>query len=244
MRLVEVFDDRQRLQKNVAAIELERRHPQLRIDGPKRRAELCAAVARKMNRRHLMGDALEIKRDARAKRRRRSEIGVEQHSFPPGKVICRGGLTVRLHCVEDRCLQYAGVCRALAAALDGDKPVANSGLAGLGSQNRAGDLAVSDLAVRKDVVELALPAVGCRDRLAAGGTVCKAAVDAIAIGVVGDDKHALFGFSRQRGAEQQGADKNDVSDPHSTVRETRPPSPATDRKPRRRDNAADSLNRR
>jgi hypothetical protein len=66
--LVEILDDGERLDQRLTVVERERRHAPLRIDGAKLRAVLLAAALGEMDRRHLVGDALEVERDPRAVR--------------------------------------------------------------------------------------------------------------------------------------------------------------------------------
>ena len=77
MRLLEIFQDGQRLGQHLARIEHQRRHQLLRIDRDVvgRRLLALAQMARGM----LDRDALEIERDAHAKRRRRAKIADELH---------------------------------------------------------------------------------------------------------------------------------------------------------------------
>src|SRR5882724_6122487 len=94
--------------------------------------------------------------------------------------------------------------RALARALDRDEVVAGAAFAGTGvGRDRAGDLVLVDLAVGRGLGELPRLAVGGCGGCAALGTGGQAAVDAVAVGVVGDDKYAFFRL-RGRRAEQQG----------------------------------------
>src|SRR5207253_1456374 len=56
--------------------------------------KLLAAILGEMDRRHLVRDALEIERDARAIGRRRAEIGIELHASPcllPGATPAAAG---------------------------------------------------------------------------------------------------------------------------------------------------------
>src|SRR5579864_233631 len=80
LRLIEIFDDGERLQQTLAARRLQHRHPHLRVDGAEFRPLVVAAVLDQMNRHRLVGNALEIERDAHAIGRRRAEIGIEFHS--------------------------------------------------------------------------------------------------------------------------------------------------------------------
>ena len=66
MDFLQIIHDRQRLHQDFAVIELQRGHARLRIDGAELRPELRAAIAGKVNRHAVIGDALEIERDAGA----------------------------------------------------------------------------------------------------------------------------------------------------------------------------------
>src|SRR5271157_5138357 len=110
----------------------------------------------------------------------------------------------------------AGRIKALPQALDGDELVAGGGA--VGHRNGAGDLVAID------------PAEGCRSnvaaRLAIGGRYrnpatrpCrKAAVHAIAIGVVGDDEGALFGMSGSAENDRRAAKRAEYAPHRSTPR--------------------------
>ena len=69
LRLIQIFDDGERLQQMLAARRDQNWHAHLRIDGAEFRPLVVAAVLDQVNRRRLIGDALEIKRDAHAIRR-------------------------------------------------------------------------------------------------------------------------------------------------------------------------------
>src|SRR5580704_10609520 len=80
MRLIEIFDDGERLQQMLAAWRHQHRHAHLRIDGAEFRPLVVAAVLDQVNRRRLIAYALEIERDAHTKRRRRAEVGIKFHA--------------------------------------------------------------------------------------------------------------------------------------------------------------------
>src|SRR5450432_3511038 len=84
MRLVEIFDDGERLQQHLAAVQRERRHPPLWIDGPIFRRVLAPAVLGEMYRCGVEGDALEVERDAGPVGGGRAEIGIELHGSSLG----------------------------------------------------------------------------------------------------------------------------------------------------------------
>ena len=88
-----------------------------------------------------------------------------------------------------------GEVKKLARALDGDEVVAIGAVAGRVGGNGAGNVVAVDLAVRQRVREFAPAAVGVRDRRAARRARGEAAIDAIAVGIVGDDEEALFRMS-------------------------------------------------
>ena len=79
MDLVEIFDDGERLDQHVAGIELQRRHPHLRVDRAEFRLLVEAALLLQVDRDRLVGQALEVERDAYPIGRRRAEIGIEFH---------------------------------------------------------------------------------------------------------------------------------------------------------------------
>jgi hypothetical protein len=79
-----------------------------------------------------------------------------------------------------------------ARALDGDEVVAIGGAASGGNDPR--HVVAVDLSVRQRLRELACAAVRVRRRLAAGFAGREATVDAVAVGVVGDDENALVRF--------------------------------------------------
>ena len=77
MRLLEIFHDRHRLGQHLAGVQHQRRHQLLRIERDiVGRAMLALA---QMARRVLDRDALEVERDAHAKRRRRAKIADQLH---------------------------------------------------------------------------------------------------------------------------------------------------------------------
>src|ERR1700733_7936076 len=80
LRLGEIFDDGERLQQMLAARRDQHRHAHLRIDGAEFRPLVVAAFLDQMDRRRLVGDALEIERDAHAIRGRRAEVGIKFHA--------------------------------------------------------------------------------------------------------------------------------------------------------------------
>ena len=82
MHFIEILDDRRRLRQDFAVVEHERRHPALRIDCAVFRAVLLAAVLGQMNEDLLGRDALEVERNANAKRGRRAEVSVVLHGIP------------------------------------------------------------------------------------------------------------------------------------------------------------------
>ena len=74
IRLVEILDDGERLDQRLAVVERERRHAPLRIDGAKVRAVLLTTAPGEMDRRHLVGEALEVERDPGAVRGRKRRV--------------------------------------------------------------------------------------------------------------------------------------------------------------------------
>src|ERR1043165_6642330 len=78
-----MLDDRERLNQDFARVELERRHPHLRIDRAKLGTPVMAAVFGKMDRNRLVGEPLKVERDPRAISRRRAEIRIELHRVSP-----------------------------------------------------------------------------------------------------------------------------------------------------------------
>ena len=79
MRLVQIFDDGERLDQRVAGGRDQNRHPHLRIDRAEFGPPVVAAVLDEMNGDGVVGEALETERDAHAVSRRRAEIGIELH---------------------------------------------------------------------------------------------------------------------------------------------------------------------
>src|ERR1700733_6687933 len=99
---------------------------------------------------------------------------------------------------------------ASARALDGDKIVAANVVTRAARRNRAGNVVAIDLAVRQGFGEFVGAAIGiCRGGAAyrAGG---EAAIDAIAVAVMGYDKKAFFRLrgrsSQDRGSDSHGCD--------------------------------------
>src|SRR5262245_53752166 len=62
--LIQVLDDGERLDEDLAAVELERRHPHLGVDGAKLRLLVKAALLLQMYGHHLGTKALQIEGDA------------------------------------------------------------------------------------------------------------------------------------------------------------------------------------
>src|SRR5262249_31659487 len=87
-----------------------------------------------------------------------------------------------------------GRSAASAQALDGDKFVPGGGA--VGRRHRAGDLLALDPAKRRGFRVVASLAIGGGNRRAAGRAGGETAVDAIAVGIVGNDEGALFGLRR------------------------------------------------
>src|SRR5262249_29972466 len=87
-----------------------------------------------------------------------------------------------------------GCSAASAQALDGDEFVAGGGA--VGRRHRTGDLLALDPAKRRGFRVVAGLAIGGRNRRAAGRAGGETAVDAVAVGVVGNDEGALFGLRR------------------------------------------------
>src|SRR5271166_5585805 len=81
MHLIEIFDDGKRLNEHIAAIELERGHPHLRVDGAKLRLPVESAFLLQVDGDHVGDEALEVERDANPIGRGRAKIGVERHGF-------------------------------------------------------------------------------------------------------------------------------------------------------------------
>lgn len=102
----------------------------------------------------------------------------------------------------------------LTGADDGDEVVAGRTLAAAGTagRDRAGDLVAVDFAEGRSLREFVGFAVGVRCRRAAFGAGSKAAVDAVAVGIVGDDEHLALCCRRTDGAK--------AKDGHKTQRET------------------------
>src|SRR5262249_30134020 len=91
----------------------------------------------------------------------------------------------------------AASARSLPRALDRDEFVASaSPAAGAVRRNRAGDLVAVKAPVRRRLAELARAAIGRGRGGAAGIPAREAAVDAISVGVVGNDEGALLGLRR------------------------------------------------
>src|SRR5215471_8807676 len=79
MRFVEIFDDGERLDQNVAALGDQDRYAHLRIDRAELRQFVVAAILDQMNRRRVVADALQIQRNAHAVGRRGAEKGIKFH---------------------------------------------------------------------------------------------------------------------------------------------------------------------
>ena len=86
MRLVEIFDDGERLDQHVAGRHNQSRHAHLRVDGAEFGPPVMAAFLDQVHRHRLVGEALEIERDAHAISRRRAEIRIEFHVSPPRRL--------------------------------------------------------------------------------------------------------------------------------------------------------------
>src|SRR6476660_8765084 len=86
---------------------------------------------------------------------------------------------------------------ASAGAHDGDEVVAMPGTAGAraAGRDRAGNVVAIDLAVGHSLPVFVGAAIGIRDSLAARRAGREAAVDAVAIAVIGDDENPLFRMS-------------------------------------------------
>src|SRR5258708_32232083 len=114
-----------------------------------------------------------------------------------GSALCE-----HLQRIGSECLQIS----ASARALDGDELLADAAAAGIvGHRNGSGDVVLVDLVERGGLGELARLAIGgrCgRSAMRAGG---EAAVDAVAVGRVGDDEGARLGLGR-RSAENGAKD--------------------------------------
>src|SRR5262249_12402610 len=105
-----------------------------------------------------------------------------------------------------------GCSAASAQALDRDEFVAGGGA--VGRRHRAGDLLALDPAKRRGFRVVAGLAIGGGNRRATGRAGGETAVDAIAVGIVGNDEGALFGLRRT--AENGGRkDERGEQVPHS-----------------------------
>src|ERR1700756_4182874 len=102
----------------------------------------------------------------------------------------------------------------LPRALDGDESIAAAAAAAAGGRDRARDVVAVDLAERRRLAELMRMAVGGRRRAAAALAGRQAAVDAVAVRIVGDDGDALFRPCRRRRADDRRKRENRESDPH------------------------------
>jgi len=111
-----------------------------------------------------------------------------------------------------------------ARALDGDEVVAIGGAASGGNDPR--HVVAVDLSVRQRLRELARPAVRVRRRPAAGFARSEATVDAVAIGIVGDNENALVRLggcsSKEDCRESGGRDHGTHKTPRSPAPERRP----------------------
>src|SRR6266550_3457197 len=99
MDLIQIFDNRKRLDEHFAAVELKRRHPHLRIDGAKLRLSVEAALLLQMDGDHVGGEPFEVERDPYPIGRRRTEKSVERHdtSLPTAiSLFSRSGTTSSL----------------------------------------------------------------------------------------------------------------------------------------------------
>jgi hypothetical protein len=94
-----------------------------------------------------------------------------------------------------------------ARALDGDEVVAGATFARAraAGRNGTGYVVAIDLAEGHGLREFVRVAVCIRRGLPAGCARCKAAIDAVTVGVIGDDEYPLFGL-RGAGAEKHGRD--------------------------------------
>src|SRR5580704_4386585 len=92
MPLLEIFDDRQRLDQHLP-IGLERRHQALRVDLEKAGLPLIAAA--QMDERALVIEPLQIERDAHAERGGGTKIAVELHGGAQSKPRGRRGKLLR-----------------------------------------------------------------------------------------------------------------------------------------------------
>ena len=111
-------------------------------------------------------------------------------------------------CARDTLYGMARNC-ASARALDGDEVVATAAVAGAGAagRNRAGNVVAIDLAVGQSLREFVCAAIRIGGRLTAGRAGREAAIDAVAVAVVGDDENALLRMCGA-GAEQKSSAKS------------------------------------
>ena len=117
-------------------------------------------------------------------------------------------------------MELFGGTQASARADDGDQVVAFGALAAAGAagRDRAGDLVAIDFAEGRGLGEFARLAIGIGGRRAAFGAGRQTPVDAVAVGVIGDDEYAPF---RLRGIDQAKAESSAETDQdcaHETVR--------------------------
>src|SRR6266581_3989115 len=102
--LVEVFDDRQRLDQHLVA-DFERRHQALRVDATKVGSGLVAPA--QVDEGVLVIELLEIEGDAHAKRGGGSKITVEFHDRRPSQTAFRRDVTPRSSLREVRAPYYS-----------------------------------------------------------------------------------------------------------------------------------------
>src|SRR5260370_15218098 len=112
MRLVEIFDDRQRLRQQLVA-NLERRHQSLRVDPEKLGSGLVAPA--QVDEGVLVIELFQIEGDAHAKRGGGSKIAVELHGRRPSQTAVGRDVTPPASARKDRRAGPASAYRAGAA---------------------------------------------------------------------------------------------------------------------------------
>src|SRR5437588_9114587 len=106
-----------------------------------------------------------------------------------------------------------------ACALDGDERLANpTPTGGVRSRNGARDFLTIDPAERRRMAEVARFAIGGSDRHAAAVAGRQAAIDAVAIGIIGDDENALLGLRADIAAKEDGKGEGGEKTAHGLAR--------------------------
>src|SRR5437588_13042260 len=87
MDLIQIFDNRKRLDEHFATVKRKRRHPHLRIDGAKLRLSVETTLLLQMDGDHVSGEPFEVERDAYPIGRRRPHKCIERHDASLPRMI-------------------------------------------------------------------------------------------------------------------------------------------------------------